>query len=347
MRRVKKGGPSYNELFFSKTYEFLNLYLVRQSGKSECTRKSYRFGLGGFYEYVTKVLGFSPMLFTFIQCSYDLLLKYSQFLQEKKKLKATTINARLAAIRSYLAYVSDEDTALISVFIAASRIPTLTVSKEQRPIIEARDLPVFLDSPAHTRIGNRDRFILILLFDSAIRVGELIHLTLGDLIMVSDGNSSILVHGKGRKERCITLSEKADAHLHAYLAVYHKESKDPSRPLVYTTAHSKINQMSARNVERILRKYGNTARESAPNIPETYPHMIRRTRATTLYRDGVPLEQVSALLGHQQIETTRTHYAFPSVEQLRNTVNRGSGQEPDTAKEWIGHEAEIRSKFGL
>ena len=75
--------------------------------------------------------------------------------------------------------------------------------------------------------------------------------------------------------------------------------------------------------------------------------MVRRTRATTLYRDGVPIEQVSTLLGHQQIETTRSHYAYPSPEQLREAVERGSGQEPGAEREWVGHEEEIRRKFGL
>ena len=74
---------------------------------------------------------------------------------------------------------------------------------------------------------------------------------------------------------------------------------------------------------------------------------FRRTRATTLYRDGVPIEQVSTLLGHQQIETTRSHYAYPSPEQLREAVEKGSGQEPGTPREWVGHEDEIRRKFGL
>jgi len=75
--------------------------------------------------------------------------------------------------------------------------------------------------------------------------------------------------------------------------------------------------------------------------------MVRRIRTITLYRDGVPIEQGSTLLGRQQIETTRSHYAYPSSERLRVAVERGSEQETDVKKEWIGHEDDIRRKFGL
>ena len=185
------------------------------------------------------------------------------------------------------------------------------------------------------------------MFDTAMRVGELVGVTLGDLVLPDGAPASVLVHGKGRRERRIGLSERADRHLRAYLEAYHGGERDPSTPLVYTEAHGQVHAMSARNVERIVAKYGDVAREGHPDVPKTHPHMIRRTRATTLYRDGVPLEQVSTLLGHQQIGTTRDHYAFPSPEQLREVVERGSGQEPDVEREYLGHLDEIKRQFGL
>jgi len=345
--RKKENPPAYNDLFFSKTNDFLNVYLMKQASYSIHTKKAYRIGLAAFYDYVTTVRHIPPMTFAFSQCNYQLILEYSQYMQESLHYARGTVNARLAVIRSYLAYVSDGDVALTSVFLSVCKVPMRTVVKSQRPIIQPKDLSVFLDSPKHTKTGNRDRFILILLYDSAIRVGELVQITLGDLII--DGKqSSILIHGKGRKERCIALSDKASAHLQAYTNVYHPGDSEPKRPLIYTVIHGHIHHMSKRNVERILTRYGDLAREEAPDIPkQIYPHLLRRTRASTLYRDGTPLEQVSALLGHQQIETTRTHYASPSVDQLREVVNRGINQEPEQTQEWIGHEAEIKKKFGL
>ena len=341
-----KAGPEYGELFFSRTYDFLEVYLVRQAGKSEHTRKSYKRGLGSFYDYVTGELGIEPMLFTFAACTYDVLLGWSQRMQEAG-LANGTVNSRLASVRAYLRYAADGDPSLVSAWLASRKVPTLPTPKRQRPVIEAGDLAAFLDAPERTRFGNRDRFILVLLFDTAMRAAELVGVTLGDLVMPSGAPASVLVHGKGRRERRIGLSDRADAHLRAYLDAYHGEARDPSTPLIYTVIHGEVHAMSERNVERIVAKYGDIAREGHPDIPHTYPHLVRRTRATTLYRDGVPIEQVSTLLGHQQIETTRSHYAYPSPEQLREAVERGSGQEPDAEREWLGHEDEIKRKFGL
>ena len=233
-----------------------------------------------------------------------------------------------------------------SVYLSIRRIPTLTVSKPIRPIIEPKDLEKLLNLPKKTKFGNRDRFILILLYDSAIRVGELIRITVGD-VSVTDDSVSVLIHGKGRKERLIILSDKAAEHMKAYLKAYWPEFTDYHAPLIYTKTHGMITPMSERNVERITKKYGDLLKNICANIPESiYPHMFRRTRATTLYRDGVPIEQVSALLGHEQIETTRSHYANPSPEQLREPINRATEGEPE-CKEWMNHIDEMKAKFGL
>ncbi len=340
--------PTYESLFFSRTADFLNVYLERQAGRSTYTKKTYKAGLASFYDYIVDVRGISPMQYQYSQCSYQLILEYSQYLQEKLHRKNSTVNSKLAAVKAYLEYAADCDASIISVYVSVCRVPFLTVPKVQMPIIQNKDLAGFLDSPAHTRIGNRDRFILIFLFDSAIRVSELVSITLGDIIEDS-GNYTVLIHGKGRKERCIVLSEKTGKHLTGYLKAYHSDCCHiASRPLFYTVTHGTVSNMSVRNVERILKKYGEKARQEAPNIPDTVsPHTIRRSRATSLYRDGVPLEQVSALLGHSQIETTRSYYASPSPEQMKAAVEKGSSKEPDQQPEWLGHTDELKRKFGL
>ena len=259
---------AFEKLFFSKTYDFLEIYLPKQACRSRHTIKQYKTGLSCFYDYVSDVRMLSPLSFTFIHCTYKFLLEYRQYLGEDQRNAASTINCRLAAIRSYLEYVSDGDASIIPVYLVAERVPSAPVPKVRRPVIEAADLAAFLDSPAHTWKGNRDRFILILLYDTAIRVEELVSIRLGDIVSGSSA-SSILIHGKGRKERCIVLSDKASKHLNAYISVYHDAIPDPNCPLIYTVIHGEIHPMSVRNVERILHKYGQAAKATNPNIPDS------------------------------------------------------------------------------
>lgn len=343
---MSKANPPFEELFFSRTMDYLEVYLPRQASRSEYTRKAYRQSIGCFYDYITQVLGLSPLSFRYAECTYKLVLGFSQYMQEKLHYGPSTVNQRLAAVKSYLRYLSDGDISLIQIYLAVKKVPELSVPKVQRPIIETEDLPAFLDSPNGSRIGNRDRMILILLFDTAIRVSELVSITLGD-IFIDTENPVILIHGKGRKERAITVSDRASTHLKAYIMAYHKDHAEPARPLFFTIIHEKTNHMSVRNVERIVNKYGKIVRENNPRIPEsTYPHLVRRTRATGLYRDGVPLEMVSTLLGHSNSETTKL-YASASVEQLRDAMEKGQENEPSETPLWKGHEDELKKKFGL
>lgn len=338
---------SFNELFFSKTMDYLDVYLLKQAGRSKHTRKSYKNAIGQFYDYVTDVKGIPPLKFRFSDCSYQLVLNFSQYMQEEKKYKPGTVNQKLAAIKSYLKYVSDGDISIIQVYLAVKKVPELSVPKIQRPIMEADDLSAYLDAPSHTRFGNRDRMILILLFDTAIRVSELVAITLGDILLDNDA-PVILIHGKGRKERSLQVSEKASKHLKAYVNAYHGEMPDCTQPLFYTVIHGEMHHMSVRNVERIVKKYGEMIRESHPNIPaSTYPHLLRRSRATGLYRDGVPMEVVSTLLGHSNTETTRSYYASPSADQLREAMQKSSIHGNDEEPLWKGKEDELKAMFRL
>jgi site-specific recombinase XerD len=334
--------------FFSKTNEFFEVYLARQVMASIHTIRSYRAGLSVFFDYVTTVKGFTPKNFLFSDCTFNLVLGFLQTMKDTLHYAPGTVNSRLAALRSYLEYVADDNIEVMSVYIAVLKVPTVKVPKEIRPIVKPESLRLLLDAPENTKIGNRDRFVMTLLYDSGIRVGELQSITLGD-ITARSGNWMILINGKGRKQRTIVLSDKASRHMDAYMKAWHSGNNDPSRPLLYTVIHNNLSPMSTRNIERILKKYGDMMRNEHIDIPETvYPHLLRRTRATDLYQQGVPIEQVSALLGHSMIETTRSYYASPSLEQMRAAIQKGIGPEPDDCKqEWIGSVDEIKKKLGL
>lgn len=98
-----------------------------------------------------------------------------EYLHQKGNAE-NTCNNRLASIRAYLWYVADGDISLQSVALTASRIPFLSVPKLTREMMDENDLTAFLAAPADTKIGRREKMILILLYDSAVRVSELLSL---------------------------------------------------------------------------------------------------------------------------------------------------------------------------
>lgn len=339
-----KNNKTIHALFFSKTCDYLNHYLPTQAMKSDHTIETYRDALTIFRRYVTDEKQISIKNFRFEDCTHDFLLDYLAYLN-KSGYAARTCNNRLAAVRAYLWYVADGDISFQSIALTASKVPYLRVAKRIRETIGTDDFAALLAAPPNTMIGLRDRTIMILLYDSAIRVSELLEMKVNS-INTTAPIPYIRVHGKGDKDRIVAITDKTIAHLNVYMDRYHK-NRDNNCPLFYTVIKGRLGTMSTGNVERILQKYADSIRIDHPDLPvHVYPHMMRRTRATNLYQNGVEIELVSRILGHSSTETTRMHYATPSVEMMRSAMETDSYATPEEAL-WPDDEEEMARLCGL
>ena len=313
------------QLFFSKTNDFLSYYLPCQAARSIHTIETYRDGLTVFRRYITNVRKISIKKFLFTDCSSELMLDYLGYLNSQG-CEASTCNNRLAALRAYLWYASDMDISLQSIALSASHVPFLKEPKKEKQIIQDEDM------------------IMILLYDTAIRIAKLLELKISSLKLTSV--PSIHIHGKGDKKRSVSITDATVSHLKKYLRQFHPEML-PNQPLFYTKIKGSIAPMSPGNVSRIINKYADTIRPEHPNLPKhLHCHMFRRTRATGLYRNGVELEMISVILGHSSTETTRI-YATPSIEMLGEAMNTANSTIPDETPEWEENEDELARICGL
>ncbi len=174
--------------------------------------------------------------------------------------KESTCNNRLAAVKSYLWYAADGDVSLQSIALGASRVPFM---KETKPIRETIPDGACAAMPAAPNLqkknGLRDMAIMVLLYDSAMRVSELLGLTLSSLYLDA-AIPYVRIHGKGDKERIVSLTDKTVAHLRTYLSRFHVEGC-PDKPLFYTVIKGHLSAMSSGNVERIITKYADQVRK--------------------------------------------------------------------------------------
>lgn len=333
------------ELFFSLTYEFLEVYMPKQAGMSMDTVRSYRDALTVFRRYIYEKRGISVSKFLFIDCTKDCLMEFIEYLKNRG-CKAGTCNQRIAVIKSYLWYAADKDIALEPIAMRASKVPSCKGRKTEREMLSDEALAAILNQPPNTKMGMRNRTIMTLLYDSAIRISELLGLKLGAVNIIGK-EPYIRVLGKGNQERIIGISTRTADHLKNYVALYHpKPQKDNF--LFFTKIKGITDIMSVGNVERFIQQYADEVRVSGVDIPKkVYPHMLRRTRATNLYQDGVDLEMVSKVLGHKKTETTKI-YAKPSLSQMREAME--SVETPGRRDEiplWQGNEDEMARAFGL
>ena len=342
---MKNNHSSY-PLFFSMTYEFLETYLPKQCGRSPHTVKSYRDALSLFRQYVLNELGISISKFTFVECTREKVIDFMDYLT-KRGSKPNTRNQRLATLKSYISFASDKNIAFQSIALEIKRTPQCKAPKTGKVVIPEEAMKVIINQPSNTKMGIRDRTIMILLYDTATRLAEILSLSIIDVAITGD-NPYIRVHGKGSKERIVPVSMKTVKHLTQYISVFHGNRNSKTTLLFYTIIKNVVGVMSEGNVERFIKGYAEKARLFCPSVPEkVHPHMFRRTRATELYQNGVSLPLISRLLGHASLETTKI-YAKPSLKMLRDAIE--SVETPIEKNEqplWEGSEKIMAKLCGL
>ena len=187
---------------------------------------------------------------------------------------------------------------------------------------------------------------MIMLYDSAIRLSELLGLKLSDVNLKKD-SPYLRIQGKGDKERIVSISDNAIAYLENYMQLYHGTDSPKMDYLFYSVIHGQPHKMSPGNITRIINKYADQIREHCQDLPgRVHPHMFRRTRATNLYQSNVELELVSRILGHASTQTTRI-YAKPSVAMLRNAMDKSNPELNAEKPLWPDDEEELSRICGL
>lgn len=329
-------------MFFAYSFEFLEVYLPSQVGRSANTVESYRDTLTLFKRFVTEVRRTRLRDFTFADCTRDLVFAFLGWLKGEGNSDSTR-NHRLAGLKGYLAFAADKDVSLESIRLAVLSIRPYPEVQQEKETVSPEQMLLILAQIPKTGKGVRNRMLLLTLYESAARVSEIVTLKIGNLRLDAE-YPLIHVYGKGKKERYIQISR----NLAATLSDYSKRLDGVTDILFPTRKNGGLTGLSARSVQSMLQQYADEARERDPSIPDrVHPHMLRRSKATTLYQNGTPLEFVSSLLGHAQLETTRI-YAKPSMEQMRTEIEKSVPEEDVKAVPlWAGKKEKEARFLGL
>lgn len=149
----------------------------------------------------------------------------------------------------------------------------------------------------------RDIVVLELLFSTGLRVSELCSLS-RDTFVLCDDCLSLLICGKGRKERTLQLKTPELLRLmQVYYDEYSKEIQSQGAVL-FNRSGNRLSPQSVRGIINRHMKYVDAGFHATP-------HMFRHTFATSLLEEGVDIRYIQSLLGHSSISTTQiyTHVA--------------------------------------
>ncbi len=227
--------------------------------------------------------------------------------QQQAGRSPSSINRAIAAARSFCRFMFEEGgletnpaQALRSIRLGTPLAPKhLTVEEVQRLL----SLP-----DAATPTGRRDRAILMLLYNTGLRVGEFCALNRDDVQLPAEGWGALQVVGKGRRLHRLPINRPAADALLAYLA--DRDDTEPALLLNRSGARFSVRGI-ALLVNRYLRAAGITDRSG--------PHVLRHTFATHSLRARPNLHAVQELLGHAWVTTTQ-RYTHLEVKDLQDQV---------------------------
>jgi len=310
--------------FFVYANEYLHKYIPLQREMSKNTEKTYMDALSLFRRYAleTHNLGVDRLMFEHL--NFDFMTGFADWLKSpgigRKSASAATCNLRASAIRAYLKFAMGKDAGLTSIWLLLKAIPPIKKEAKTKEALSEAALSAMLDQMNQkTKLGLRNATLMVLMYDSACRVSEIIKLNKND-ISLDGADSNIIVYGKGRKERCIPLMDRTVEYLRKYISVFHSENNQESPYLFYTVIKGVAGPLSQDCVSKALKKAADRARPCCAEIPaKIHAHLLRRSRATHLYQSGHDIFTIARFLGHEQIETTK-EYMSPSMRQLREAL---------------------------
>jgi integrase/recombinase XerD len=287
-----------------------------EADKTEHTRRAYFADLNAWLDWCRRT-GLDPLRARRADVdAWKATLTVTAKDGSPRKASSSTVARRLAAISSWYQYLVDND--------AADRNPVAAV---KRPKLDQQSpFPALSETETATLLGHvtqraqrlnseaahRDAALLTLMFHTGLRVSGVTTAQVDDLAY-DRGHQILWYTKKGQTRDYVPLAPPVLAALDSYLQLRRAREGELSGPLLVTTPHPRDpsktggRALTQRDVWIALRRH---AREAGLSSADSItPHTSRRTVATTLLANGVPIEKVQDLLSHNDIRVTRGYDA--------------------------------------
>lgn len=326
MKKAETAAKPKDEKLFKLIRNYLLVYLPVQREASPHTVTDYRTVLSQYLSFAAEKNGIKLNAVTFDMFNRENVDAYLDHLTAGKKFSPATRNNRLAAIRAFVSYASACSPEYMALECELSAIKVQKDDPFSKVDYMTEDaVTALLNEPdSKTKIGLRDRFLMIFLYDSGARISEALGVRLCDIKL--DNSPQVLLFGKGNKVRAVPLMEKTVEHLRQYMDIFHKEESPASAVTLFYVLHKgKKEPMNDETVRVRLQKYADSAREKCSEVPlRVHPHLWRHTRAMHLYQHGMDLSLVSQWLGHANLSTSLV-YAYADTEHKRDAIEKAMG----------------------
>ena len=287
--------PAYVQRFFTDR-------LMAQLRASPHTIASYRDTFRLLLRYASERLDRPPVNLLVNHLDVHLVGEFLDFVEKDRGNAARTRNVRLAAIRSFFHYVAINEPQLLHHCQRVLAMPSKRHEKRAIDYLDRHEIEALVTVPNPSSwIGRRDRVLLLVAVQTGLRVSELVHLTIGDVVL--GVGAHVRCWGKGRKERSTPLRKDCVNVLDEWI----RERKSASTAPLFVTHRGTA--LSRDAVERLVRKYAAMAMTKCPSLGKKHvtPHVLRHSTAMELLHNGVDRTVIALWLGHESVETTQMY----------------------------------------
>ena len=247
------------------------------------------------------------------------ILKYVQILSKERGLKDNTVCRKLITLKMFFSFLYEQGYADVNYYQnhhfrykKERRLPkTLAVKETSKLLAYLSDCAAKETTEFEKWKSIRNLALIDVLISTGIRIAEASNISLGDII---HSERTILIHGKGRKQRLIYIScNETWNNLTRWLKI--RKSKPTNTDKVFVNRSGE--QLSIHGIEYI---YNYTKTACGINEKST-PHYLRHTFATNLLANGADLRSVQEILGHSSVATTEI-YTEVTTKRKKQVLNK-------------------------
>jgi site-specific recombinase XerD len=275
--------------------------LIAQRNASPRTVASYRDTFQLLLRFLDQSMNKPPAQILLADLDAPLILRFLDHLEQERGNSARSRNNRLAAVRSFMHYASFQDPTCLPL---VQRVLAIPMKRFERPLLHflsREEMQAIVDAPdSSTWSGHRDRVLFATLYNTGARVSEIIQLIRSQ---VSARDTSIMIHGKGRKQRDVPLWKSTAAEIRQWLDCI---DTAPETPLFPNRTGGPLTRSGVEYRLRLAVKKGakNCLSLQGKSVS---PHTLRHTTAMHLLQSGVDISVIALWLGHESPKTTHLY----------------------------------------
>jgi site-specific recombinase XerD len=287
--------------FATLVQEFFTDYMVQQRALSPRTVASYRDTFVLLLRYAQRQ-GKEANDVELTDFSANFLLGFLDYLEQERHNSARSRNIRLAAVRSFLKFAARRDPVHLGLIGQALAVPMKRFDRKMVGFVPREQMLAVIDAPSDSWIGQRDRLMFALMFNTGARVSEIIGVRVTDVVL--GPTSSIKLHGKGRKQRSLPLWRTTARAVRDWLHLNpHLQADLPLLP------RRDGKPMTRANVTQRLKLAAQIASRKYPDlaIMSVSPHLVRHATAMSLLQSGAAPNEIALWLGHESPATTHMY----------------------------------------